>query len=236
MRVLPIYFMEHLTDDVLSEHECSDRIWVSERTFKERMEDAEPGEVILLQLTNSVQQIAIGSIYSTHTKNDENDLIYIPAWMYKLLEIDDEVEVTRYQPSLCTGLQLQPHTSDHLIFSDPEITLRNAFEKYTCLTPGTEIPLWIGYPFIVTIAGLVPNTGETLCIRNCELALDLLTPLDTPIQEFESESKNETIYTPISESKIVEHVKEDTGQVVGGIISQKSKRELAAEAALRRMK
>jgi hypothetical protein len=241
MRVLPLFYLENLTDEEIEEHECSDRIWLNKTEFELWL--SEPGVVSLLELKNSMDQKVVGAVYSIHN-SEEQDVVYIPNWMYKQLELDDIVEVSRFVPSLCSGLTLQPKTSDHLILEDPELMLRNAFENYSCLTTGQEIPLWIGYTFYVTIAELKPTQG-TLCIRNCELELDLLPPLDSintepePVQEQETEpepvQEQETEPEPEPEAEPAAVPEPVQGTILGGTIQQKSRRELAAEAALRRM-
>lgn len=232
MRIQPILYLDHLTEEELSENECSDRIWLSKSEFEHWVTTAEVGVVTLLQITNSVQQSAIGFPHCIH--HNDPDIVYVPSWMYARLEADETISLSRFQPSMCTGIVLQPHTSDHLTFSDPEISLRNAFEKYACLTPGTDIPLWIGYPFQVTIAALQP-TEEPLCIRNCELSLELMPPLDAPLQESlkpvveqpKADERNTVVYTE-------EEKEPDQGIRLGGSVSHMSRRELAAAAALRR--
>ena len=165
---------------------------------------------------------------------------------------DDTVQIERFQPSLCTGLTLQPHTSDHLTLEDPVTVLRDAFENYSCLMPGMEIPLWIGSKMYVTISELQPIANTPLCIRNCELEIDLLPPYDLAIQEFtEKEPANTILHTKIVPNEIVSNeivsneivsneivsneVPKSEGIVLGGSVSNKTRRELAAEAALRRM-
>lgn len=222
MRVLPLFYLDNLTDDEIAEQECSDRIMLSDSEFEHWVTSSDLGVVTLLEIKNGVEQKVVGSAYGVHN-TEEKDVIYVPNWMYKLLDLDDTITLSRFNPSLCTGLTIQPHTSDHLLLEEPELSLRNAFENYSCLTPGQEIPLWIGHSFVVTIADLKPTQG-TLCIRNCELELELLPPLDAPLQDVFKEEK------PV-ENKI-EHVQE--GLKLGGVKSNKSHRELAVEAALRR--
>jgi hypothetical protein len=170
-----------------------------------------------------------------HNKNND-DTIYVPQWMYNILECDDTVEVTRFQPSMCTGLTIQPHTSDHIRATDPQEYLRNAFEHYACITDGLTLPLWVvddgataGHMFLVNIAATKPaKDAEPLCIRNCELELELLPPLDlppspppVPVQE----------PPPVQEPAIA-----TPGYVLGGAVdTTKTKRELAAAAARKRL-
>ena len=248
MRVAPILYMEHLTDEQISEYECSDRIWLHQEEFEHWL--SEPGVVSILRLTNGVEQFAIGSVYNVHYNDPE--VIYIPSWMCARLTEDDTVQIERFQPSLCTGLTLQPHTSDHLTLEDPVTVLRDAFENYSCLMPGMEIPLWIGSKMYVTISELQPIANTPLCIRNCELEIDLLPPYDLAIQEFtEKEPANTILHTKIVPNEIVSNeivsneivsneivsneVPKSEGIVLGGSVSNKTRRELAAEAALRRM-
>ena len=224
MRILPLYYLEHLTDEEIAEHECSDRIWLNQSEFEHWLTTTEPGIVTLLQLTNGLEQSAIGSPYAVHTNTIEPDIVYVPSWMYARLDLDDMVQIHRFQPSLCSGLTIQPHTSDHLTLPDPETALRDAFERYACLTPGMEIPLWIGHSFHVTIAELTPKSDTALCIRNCELALELLPPLDTPAQDVFQEQEQEQ-----------EQEETASGIRLGGVVPQLSRREIMSEAALRRM-
>ena len=242
MRISPIYFMGNFSDEEIAEHECSDRLWFSKGEFEFRITQSEPGTIALVQLTNSVEQTAIGSVYGIHTNEEEPDTIYVPSWIYKQLEIDESVQISRIQPALCTGLTIQPHVSDHLMLSDPVITLRNAFEKYSCLTPGLEIPLWIGYTFPVTIVTLQPSNQSPLCITNCEMELDLLPPLDSPAQDA-YESKSEKKEEEKEENEIVESERPERqekperpeGILLGGEIKYKTTRELMAEAAMKRL-
>ena len=228
MRILPIVGLQHLTDEEIEEHECSDRIWLSKSEFEHWITVTEVGIITVLQLTNGAQQTALGVPYNVHC-NEDSSIVYVPSWMYNRLDLDEEVTLARIQPPMCTGFTIQPHTSDHLIVEDPEMSLRNAFENYSCLMPGIEIPLWIGYPFYVTIACLKP-LDEPACIRNCEVELELMPPLDAPIQD----AFKEEVVKPASSIIENEIVHETVGIKLGGTVSHKSRRELAAEAALRR--
>jgi hypothetical protein len=180
MRVLPLIYSGQFTDDEIAENECSDRIWCSPAQFRTWTDTTEEGVATLLHLTNEEAQTTVGCIFGVH-HSEETDIVFIPNWMYQELG-DGTIIAEKAQPSLCTNLVLQPHTSEHLApeIEDPQELLRDAFERYSCLTPGTTIPLWIGKQITVTIAELGPIPNRTLCIRNCELSLDLLRPLDMP--------------------------------------------------------
>ena len=236
MHILPIIYLEHLSDSQIAEYECSDKLWLPPRMFEYWVTHSEVGVPTILRLTNSVEQTAVGLAHMPHRNKNNDDTLYVPQWMYNLLECDDNVEITRFQPSMCTGLTIQPHTSDHIRAKDPQEYLRNAFEHYTCIMDGLTLPLWViddeattGHMFLVNIAATKPaKDAEPLCIRNCELELELLAPLDlpppapapVPVQEPEQEPPSEPA-TP--------------GYVLGGAVdATKTKRELAAAAARKR--
>jgi len=145
-----------------------------------RWTDNTEGVANIVCITNGVGQTILGSPYAIHHGNPNT--LFVPSWMIRELDLDNEhCRLERVEPSMCTGLTLQPHTSEHLSAEDPQELLRDAFEQYSCLTPGTTVPLWIEtHQITVTIVQLSPTPNTTLCIRNCELTLDLLRPLDMP--------------------------------------------------------
>jgi hypothetical protein len=252
MIVKPLFYMEHLADSDIAKYECSDKIWLGRNEYERWVMSCEPGQANIVRLTNGVDQSVIGSVYNMHHNDEEPDTIFVPSWMFQELQFDDEyVTIERHMPSLCTGLTIQPHTSDHIHAPDPQELLRDAFEQYSCLTMGQTIPLWISYPephtFHVTITNLNPGAqdGETLCIQSCEVELDLLRPLDLPEespvpQEKEKEQEKEPVMdsmiSHILPSSMLEPAKVYQGQTTGGTVPEgKSRRELALEAAMRRM-
>ena len=184
-------YLDTLDDAAIARHNCSDRIWIHRSEF-ETWISPDAGTVTLVQLQNRLAQTTFGCVYSVH-HGDENTL-YVPQWMYDALDFDtEEVEITRTTPSMCTGIVLQPHTSDHIHAAavvDPQEFLRDGFEQYSALSPGQTLDLWVGadtggdggHPMTCTVLRLLP-TNETLAIRNCEMTLELMVPLDTSIPE-----------------------------------------------------
>lgn len=237
MRLLPLMYLEHLTDSELLQYECSDKLWLPRRDFEHWITASEVGVATILRLTNGVDQTAVGLAHMPHNNEHEPDALYAPQWICALLDCDENVTLTRFQPSLCTGLTIQPHTSDHIRAKDPQEFLRNAFEHYTCITEGLSLPLWVthdethvGYVFHVTITCAKPAMGvlEPLCIRNCEVELELMPPLDLPIPP-----------PPVSEpviEPVAPPVQDSPGYVLGGTRDvTKTQRELAAAAARKRL-
>jgi hypothetical protein len=182
MKLLPLMYLDILDDTAIRQHSCSDRIWLPRTSFEHWIHPTEAGTVTLLELQNRLGQSIIGCVFGVH--HGDNETIYVPKWMYDTLDFDTEhIELTRATPSLCTGLILQPHTSDHIRATEPQEFLRDGFEQYSVLYPGQHIDLWVGDDRVVTctIIQLQPMNDQTLAIRNCELVLDLLPPLDLPI-------------------------------------------------------
>ena len=183
MRVQPIVFLEQLTDEQIQEHECSDRLWLPRREFERVVMESEPGVTTLLRLTNRVGQSVVGAVHSLHNNEDTEETIYAPQWMSQLLDLEDTITIERCEPSLCSRIVLQPHTSEHVSADEPLELLNHAFERYTCITSGTTIPLWLeglGCALQATVVGMLPESSDTLCIRGSELELELLRPLDMP--------------------------------------------------------
>ena len=190
MRILPLMYLETLDDADIARHSCSDRIWMHQSAFQTWI-SPDAGIVTLIELSNRVEQSVIGCVYGVH--HSDPDILYVPQWMHDMIDFDpDNIELERVTPSMCTGIVLQPHTSDHIHATDPQEFLRDGFEQYSVLTPGQTLDLWVGEDNAGSIIGggkrritctvlrLLP-VNETLAIRNCEMTLELMVPLDTPI-------------------------------------------------------
>lgn len=180
MKVKSLLYLETLSEEDVQRHQCSDRLWLPRHLFERWMLHSDPGVVVLLRLTNGVGQNVIGNVFGIHHGDEET--IYVPSWILELLEFDhDQIDVEQVHPPLCSELTLSPHTSDHLHAEEPLELLRNAFENYSCLINGETYNLWLGdHSMAVTIVSMSP-AEDTLCIRNCEINLHLLPPLDVPI-------------------------------------------------------
>jgi hypothetical protein len=183
MNIRPLLYLDSLDDSAISRHNCSDHIWIHHEIFPQWI-SSDADIVTLVRLQNRLDQSVIGCIFGAH-HGQRND-IYVPQWMYDALDFDsEEINITRVTPSMCTGIVLQPHTSDHLHGDrDPQLYLRDGFEQYSVLSPGQTLDLWIdSHIMTCTIIGLLPSNESPLAIRNCELTLELMPPLDLPIPE-----------------------------------------------------
>lgn len=183
MKIAPLFYLEHLTDDAIQAHMCSDRIWLPRAIFEEIAGNmTEPGEFHVIQLTNGVGQRVVGTPYQPH-HNSNSDTIYVPSWMLNQLEYDtDNITYERIIPGLLTRMTILPYTSEHCEADDPVTALRNAFEHYGCVTTGSTIPLLLpgGVHLTVDIHNTEPKSNVPLCIRSGTIELELLRPLDRP--------------------------------------------------------
>lgn len=192
MRIISLSYCPNLSEEDIYRHECSDRIWVPRHVFERWLTAEEVGSVVIVQLEGIP-----ACMYAPH--NGPRNVIYAPNWMCEELGIsmdapeddeDDYIVPERLQPSMCTFLKVQPHTSDHLPScvggsggnAMPEDTLSRAFEEYTCLREGQTMMLHLpsGDRMFVTIVEAQPAGQGPFCIRNTEIAIDLLEPLDRP--------------------------------------------------------
>ncbi len=195
MRIIPLCYCPTLSEDDIYCHEASDRIWVPTHVFERWLTAEDAGSVVIVSLEG-----VPACMYAPHA--GPRNVIYAPMWMCEELHVsldppgedddDDLIMPERLQPSMCTFLKVQPHTSDHLPScvggsggeEMPEDTLSRAFEEYTCLREGQTMLLRLpsGDRMFVTIVEAQPagSSNNPLCIRNTEIAIDLLEPLDAP--------------------------------------------------------
>lgn len=184
MKIAPLYFLSQLTDEQVAEHSCSDRIWLPRPEF-ERFARlmTEPDVFHVLELRNELGQRVVGVPFQPHMNTNNDDTIYVPPWMYAILEdAPDNIMVDRISPGPLTRMSVLPYTSDHLHCEEPEIALRDAFERYGCITMGTKIPIMLpnGTTMEVEIENTEPRQHTPLCIRAETIELELHRPLDRP--------------------------------------------------------
>ncbi len=118
----------------------------------------------------------------------------------------------------------------------PEDTLSRGFEEYTCIREGQTLNIRLpwGSRMFVTITEAHPQGKGALLIRNGEIAMDLLEPLDRPAHAPEPLP---TLPTPPSEPEVVPAVPvtptPETPAVP--VETREERRERLARAALARM-
>jgi hypothetical protein len=195
MRVLSLSYCDFMTTDEVWRHECSDRIWVPRHLFRTWMSEEEAGSLIIVLLEGG-KELVTACMYGYH--NDSSNIIYAPSWICEALgtsldpfgddedETDDDLIImTRHRPSMCSSVKLQPFTGHHLRVEGeaPDEALSRGFEEYTCLKEGQTMNLRLSNGDVMTVTVVEAQPRHTrdpphLCIRNTELLLDLLPPLD----------------------------------------------------------
>ncbi len=195
MKIRSILHTDHIFEDDLATHECSDRIWVPRRMFERWMAEEDAGTIVTLQLDE-----VYGCMYAPHS--GPHDTLYVPNWMCRALrtpevaeskedDTDDYIVPIRCRPEVCMFLKVQPHTSEHIInqTESPEDVLARGFDAYTCINEGQTISLRLesGLTMDVTIMEAHPANKRPLCIRAGEIALELMAPFDIPDPDPEPE-------------------------------------------------
>ena len=180
MRVYPYTQASFLTGQEMYEFECSDRLLLPKLLF-EGFECA-AGKTILLSISNSIGQTIAGTIYGTHV---EQDIIYVPSWMYYYIDITDNVLYSTIEQCVCSKLSIRPHHNNFIAVKNWTIELGKALERYTSITEGAIIPLIInGIVQKFTIVGLYPYNHKTCILQNGNIIdVNILKSLENIKQE-----------------------------------------------------
>jgi uncharacterized protein YqkB len=171
----PLCFHEGLSEEQAFIQECSDGIYVSSDRFRTFM-DSNDSDCVILTIKRGGKSIT-SHIVGTHS--DTNETVYAPLWICELLGATggEVVELQRVYPLAGNTITIKPHTSHYTLLDDPATELRNAFERYSCINSGIDIPLLVNGE-VLTVSIIDNEYGEPVCIRGIELSLEIATPLD----------------------------------------------------------
>jgi hypothetical protein len=175
--IYPLCFNTHIFESEIGSRETSDGIYLSIGRFGAFMHD-DDDTVVVLQLTCGDRTI-YAHICGSHS--DDESIIYAPSWMCGLLRCTggEMIELKQCNPSLGTKITIQPHTSGYATLDDPVAALRDAFENYTSIMSGIDIPLTVGGANLI-VSIVDTGTVGPVCIRGVELEVEIQTPLDAP--------------------------------------------------------
>lgn len=182
----PLCFHNTLLESEIDLRECSDGIYLSNDRFRYfNRDDSE--ELVIIKITKGGRS-SYANIIGVHS--EDRNMVFMPAWMCVYLGADcgDEVSLSRLADyRMGMNIRIQPHTSGYATLDDPASALRDAFENYTVLESGIDIPLQVaGSQLIVSIID-THNVGP-VCIRGVELSVEIDRPLDSP-PEIQPENK-----------------------------------------------
>jgi hypothetical protein len=180
IRLEPFFLCNHIPKEELRNYECSDRILLC-RNFFNSVTFA-PG-AILLNFSNSADESIAGVVFSLH---DDDNIVYVPAWMYYSLSIVDNISISQIGIQRCTKILIQPNTPALQTIPEWESLINKAFISYNSLTVDTRIPLLMGDTMhFVSIKGLSPKKYTTVFVQNGgDVELEIAPPLvKEPLEE-----------------------------------------------------
>jgi hypothetical protein len=166
--VYPTCYHETLSDLELERRECSDGIYVSVEQFGALMADSD--EMIVYRLRHGERE---AYVHISGTHQGERYVVMAPPWVCGLLGCGDElVTVERAYPGIGSRIKIRPHSTEYTQADDPVEALQRAFEAYSCIAPGMELPLMVnGRQLVVDV--LETNGGGPICIRGVELEVEI---------------------------------------------------------------
>lgn len=201
--LFPLCFNDALTEGQLYEKECGDGIYVSPARFTTFMSDDDV-EMVTLSIKKGGMEIS-AHIIGTHTGDSE--AVYAPSWICQILSTDpgDFIELVRIYPVTGNTITIKPHTSAYEQLEDPAAELRNAFERYSCIHAGIDIPLLVAGE-LLTVSVIDNGFGEPINIRGVELSVEIATALDKEA-ELEAERIREEIAAAAAAAAAAEEAK-----------------------------
>lgn len=180
MRVHPFTQAKFLPYKDLQVFEYSDRILLGTRAFETLQ--CKNGEVTLINLTNRIGQSVAGTVAGCHM---EEDIIYVPTWMFYSLDITDNILISIIDKITCYKLTVRPHNNEFLSVSDWNEQLGNGLKQYTSITENTVLPIIIaGTVQKFTIVGMYPFKHKTCILQTTGmLELNVVKSLELVKQE-----------------------------------------------------
>ena len=188
------YSHEILSDEQINNYETSNNVLISKTLFQEIINNHDDKKMLILGLYYKNKKIFV-NIDGNH--HNEDNLIYIPLWIYQYLNYTDDEQINYMQVSPKKGskIKIKPHEDFYAYLPDPVQALRDGFEKYSILLNNTTIPLNInGRTLIIDILDTYSN-NKPINIRGIELEVEIeeikdiqtkpeenITTVDTPSQ------------------------------------------------------
>ena len=171
--IYPTCYHEGLTDSEMERRECSDGVYLSVEQFDELMREGGGGggEMLVFRLTYGTRE-AFVHVCGTH--GGERYSLLAPAWVCGVLGCfsEEAVTVERAYPGIGRRIKIRPHSTEYAAADDPVGVLTRAFEAYSCIAPGMEIPLMAaGQRLVVSV--LETNGDGPICIRGVELEVEI---------------------------------------------------------------
>lgn len=170
LTIFPLCYHDQLFDDEMKRRECGDGVYVSGTQFR-RLMSMDTEDLVVYEIKCGDRSV-LCHVCGTH--NGPDDAVYVPMWACNVLGCygEEKVSMKRSHPGIGLGIKIKPHETRYADKEDPVAVLRDAFENYSCLTAGVDIPLLIdGEQLIVSILETRPS--GPICIRGVELEVEI---------------------------------------------------------------
>jgi nicotinamide mononucleotide adenylyltransferase len=144
----------HIPVEERMEYECSDRVLVAANIFR----DYKLGiwQSRLIHITNKNEESVAGFIHNVHP---ESDIVYIPSWMYRLLNVVTDVEITELKTVECGRIVFEPSTREFNNTENWKEQLIDHISNFTTLIPNSQIYIPLnGNMYSIRIVELFPKS------------------------------------------------------------------------------
>ena len=203
------YSHETLSDEQITNFETSNNVLISNLLFQEIINSHDDKKMLILGLYYKNKKIFV-NIDGNH--HNEDNLIYIPLWIYQYLNyIDDEqINYMQVSPKIGSKIKIKPHEDFYAYLPDPIQSLRDGFERYSILLNNTTIPLNIdGRMLMIDIIDTYSNNNP-INIRGIELEVDINEIQDQNILEKKEEEKEEFDFSSMLPSSFMQNIIQPT--------------------------
>ena len=175
-----------LSDSDIEKYNASNSVIVSQSLFQEITNKETNGKVTIIGLYYKSKKIYVDIIDSHY---DEPNLMYVPLRIYEYFNYDEDdlVNYMEVYPKVGNKIKIKPRGDFYAYLDDPISSLRDGFEKYSCLLKDTVILINVNnIPLEVEIIETYIK-NQPICIRGVELEVEI------------EETIPETIPVPIKE-------------------------------------
>lgn len=187
LKLKSLFLHPLLSDEQIETYNASNSVIISQILFQEIVDKDAKGNVAIIGLYYKNKKIYV-DIIDSH--NDEPNVMYIPQWIYKHFNYQDDDLVNYMQvfPKLGNRIKIKPKGDFYAYLDDPVNALRNAFEKYSCLIENTTILVNVeSIPLEVEILETYINSqknkkNQPICIRGVELEVEIEETKDQEIK------------------------------------------------------
>jgi len=167
-----------LSDEQIDIHNASNSVIISNSLFHEIINKDARGNAAIIGLYYKNKKIYV-DIIDSH--NDDPNIMYIPLWIYNHFNYQDDDLVNYMQvfPKPGNRIKIKPKGDFYAYLDDPVTSLRNGFEKYSCLIENTTILINVdSIPLEVEILETYINSeknkkNQPIYIRGVELEVDI---------------------------------------------------------------